>query len=159
MKIESADIESQIIGILLNDSTEFSEIKKMICENDFSDEFLRGIFQVMTNLYHNIIPINFDNLIFNSSFNPQQHLYLSALRDECISTKNIISWCALLREKSVGRQLLKCADEIDEREKVALYFEELAGEVRSLHINQYWIVDAMRSSSEAFIALLKAIKP
>lgn len=106
---KSIEAEKAVLGGLLLDSSYFNVIKDKLCSEDFYQKEHRSIYHVMRLLWDE-----------NKSFEAQLvslHLaplekYIYEMANETASTKNILSYVDIVREKSVQRQLVAVATDI-----------------------------------------------
>lgn len=110
--------ECAVLGALILDSKLFQGIENMLCAADFYFEKHQKIFNAMRNLFskHQCFdaPMLLDYLDYDNS-EDMGRIYNMA--QNCISTNNIRAHAEIIREKSVQRQLIECANELREKEE------------------------------------------
>lgn len=161
--MSSIDAECVLIGILLNDASQFNEVLTKVNVGDFQDLSLRPVFQAIKMLHHDgseITPLTVGLAIGadDSAMSKLQDLFA-----KCISTKSVLSWCDIVREFSVQRQLrtqipgLNRSTKGDCIENLALYLEEVAAEIRILKLTPEYIADIIVSTNQAFTEIYRAL--
>ncbi len=144
----SREAEEALIGGLLLDNEKFESISKKLCREDFSVPFHGQLFDEMKMLHdkHG----KFDATLVTVSLG-LAHGKIYEIANGCASTANLEAYADIIREKSVQRQLIAVADsmvkqveqvqhrmEMDRREWVASFLEEVAAEVRAFeHTEEY----------------------
>lgn len=156
----TAAIESEraILGGLLLDNSLFPEIKKRLCDNDFTEGRHKRIFYVMGELFDK--RKCFDVPMLLSEIYGLNEEELLMLAHNCVSVANINAHADIVREKSVQRQLIAIATEIryDATEILASYFEELAVEIRHNKLCENYVKFLIVEVNKAMIDSLSTLE-
>ena len=161
--MSSINAECALIGILLNDCSQFNEVLNRVNVGDFEDLSLRPAFQAIKMLHHDgseITPLTVGLAIGADDRGMER---LKELFGKCVSTKSVLSWCDIIRELSVQRQLraqipgLKRSTPVDCIENLALYLEEVAAEIRVLKLTPEYIADLILTTTESFTKIYRAL--
>jgi replicative DNA helicase len=102
--------EKTLLGALLLDSSCYLTIKDMLCGNDFSCDSHNKVFEAIRAVFAERGTFN---IAMVSDHGTLDSKYLYQLANDCCSTANVKAHAEIIREKSVQRQLLECAKEID----------------------------------------------
>lgn len=106
---KSIEAEKAVLGGLLLDSKIFEAIREKICTEDFAQKEHRSIYHVMGLLWDE--HKSFEPGLIGIRLQPLEE-YIFCLANDCASTKNIMAYVDIVREKSVQRQLISVASEI-----------------------------------------------
>lgn len=114
MKFKPAtESEKVVLGALILDPELFSVVQNILCSADFHYPVHKEIYDCMHKLYLKYgtfdIAMILDNLETNA-------VYLYELSNECASTRNIEAHATIIREKSVQKHLIQCAEALHEKE-------------------------------------------
>lgn len=102
--------EKTLLGGLLLDSSCYLAIKDMLCGNDFSCDSHNKVFEAIRAVFAERGTFDIAMVSDHGGLNSA---YLYQLTQDCCSTANLRAHAEIIREKSVQRQLLECAKEID----------------------------------------------
>tara|TARA_R110000868_G_C10972576_1_gene770497 strand:- start:27721 stop:28251 length:531 start_codon:yes stop_codon:yes gene_type:complete len=159
----ASESEYAILGGLLLEPALFSGIKEKLCAADFYYKEHQKIFTAISELYKKHgsfdIPMLIDKLNYE---NPENNDRLYIMANECVSTANINAHTDIVREKSVQRQLIECAGEMVNLEKVPVsqkdllvhYLQETAAEISSADMTKEYLNMLLVEVSKAFISTL-----
>lgn len=113
----SAEAEQSIIGGLMLDNQVWDKINTLLCEGDFYRTKHRILFRAISSLARKDQP--FDVVTLLDTLKSHHELddaggetYLFELANNTPSVANIVAYAAIVREKSVQRQLISVATEI-----------------------------------------------
>ncbi len=106
---KSIEAERAVLGGLLLDSSYFNVVKDKLCTEDFAKKDHRCIYHVMQLLWDE--HKSFEAGLVSMRFKPLEK-YIFEMANETVSTKNILAYVDIVREKSVKRQLIGVATEI-----------------------------------------------
>lgn len=106
---KSIEAERAVLGGLLLDSSYFNVVKDKLCTSDFAHKEHRSIYHVMRLLWDE--HKSFEAGIVSLKLQPLER-YIFEMANETVSTKNILAYVSIVREKAVQRQLIGIANEI-----------------------------------------------
>lgn len=106
---KSVEAEKAVLGGLLLDSKLFEAIREKLCTEDFYQKEHRSIYHVMGLLWDE--HKSFEAGLIGIRLQPLEE-YIFGLANDCASTKNIMAYVDIVREKSVQRQLIVVATDI-----------------------------------------------
>lgn len=106
---KSIEAERAVLGGLLLDSRYFNVVKDKLCTEDFAKKDHRSIYHVMRLLWDE--HKSFEAGLVSIQLKPLEK-YIFEMANETVSTKNILAYVDIVREKSVQRQLIGVATEI-----------------------------------------------
>lgn len=107
----ATESEKTVLGALLLDCSLFNKVKYMLCPMDFSDPARQEIYAAIRDLFAKHGCFDMAMLVDEMS---SMAVLLYQLANECCSTANIDAHAAIIREKSVQRQLAAVAKEMKE---------------------------------------------
>lgn len=106
---KSIEAERAVLGGMLLDSSYFNVVKDKLCTEDFAKKDHRSIYHVMRLLWDE--HKSFEAGLVSMRLKPLEK-YIFEMANETVSTKNILAYVDIVREKSVQRQLIGVATEI-----------------------------------------------
>ena len=106
---KSIQAERAVLGGLLLDSSYFNVVKDKLCTEDFAQKEHRSIYHVMRLLWDE--HKSFEAGLVAMSLHALEK-YIYEMANDTASTKNILAYVDIVREKSVQRQLIGVASEI-----------------------------------------------
>ena len=110
----SVESEKSVLGALLLDNTAFSKVHKILCANDFTISFHQEIFESMTLLHRKFKSFDVPMIVEDLGISKEHEKYVYELANNCASVVNVKAYAEILREKSVQRQLILVANEIQQ---------------------------------------------
>lgn len=155
----AVESEKMILGSLLLDGPLYNIVKTMLCPKDFSDPERQEIYAAISDLFEKHGCFDMAMLVDEM---PSMEELLYLLANECYSTANIEAHACIVREKSVQRQLIECASEMINLEKVPVnqkdllvhYLQETAAKISSADITKKDLSMLLDEVSKAFISTL-----
>lgn len=106
---KSIEAERAVLGGLLLDSSYFNVIKDKLCTSDFAHKDHRSIYHVMRLLWDE--HKSFEAGLVSIKLQPLEK-YIFEMANTTASTRNILAYVDIVREKSVQRQLIAVATDI-----------------------------------------------
>lgn len=106
---KSIEAERAVLGAMLLDSSLFEKVKDKLCTEDFAKKDHRSIYHVMQLLWDE--HKSFEAGLVSMRLKPLEK-YIFEMANETVSTKNILAYVDIVREKSVQRQIIGVATEI-----------------------------------------------
>ena len=106
----ATESEKTVLGAILIDSSHFEGIKDMLCGADFSCDSHAKVFDTIREVFKMRGTFDIAMISDHGSINKA---YLETLIQDCVSTANVKAHAEIIREKSVQRQLVECAKQID----------------------------------------------
>lgn len=116
MRIKPAyESEKAILGCLLLSPEMFMDAVRGVCGVDFFMPEHQEIFFAMSELYETHQCFDVHMLVDHLPETKDFENYLLMLANECCSTRNLKAHIDIIREKSVQRQLVEIAKELEEQ--------------------------------------------
>lgn len=110
----SIEAEQALLGIIIDDSTCFNNIRAVVTQEDFYDSSHKAIFAAIEELLDRnslVDPITIDNHLTNQG-GEQDLPFLVELKMNAESTTNAVFYAEVVKEKAIERQLLLAANKI-----------------------------------------------
>ncbi len=157
----AVESEKTVLGAILLDNNLLRVIADQLCPNDFAFEFHQLLFDRMIKMFNKHHAVDVAMLVDTLKIGDEDRAYIYRLAAECPSIANVKAHADIIREKSVQRQLLKLAKELNhrEREKVSqkdhlvAYLEEMTEEVRNAeNLDPHFLHCMLFEISKAFVS-------
>lgn len=135
----SIQAEYSVLGGLLLDNTKFQDIANMLCENDFYSDWHKKLFKAMREVHAKYNQIDAMLLTEHLQCNTDEVAMIYTMANECPSSRNVKAYAAIIREKSVQRQLIAVATDLMQEQRCSNninwpnYTAHVAERVESLH--------------------------
>lgn len=164
--------EQTVLGAMLLNVEFFVDIKSKLCPSDFFIETHKEIFETMIRLHKKHGTFDAAMLCDALRVNEGDRAYIYELANCCVSTANLAAHTDIIREKSVQRQLIKVANDMQERvegitrekkldphkDHLVLFFAELSAEIDTSEITVEYLSSVLVEVNKALIDSIERVE-